>query len=288
MLLALMLAITGCKQQAQSISAGASFNCATHNGTVSCWGFWRDNEQVINFQTKQKFQDPVVSVSANHYCVLDQGAVECFLDNSHGESNVPALSNPYEVAVGQGFSCALDDTGLVCWGEIPIMMDSIPDALSNPHNLAVGYDHVCLLDEGQTFCGGFTWQGDGSPHPPAHLTQLTKLTTSSSSGITCGLQGDEWDCWSGSYSYTPPDHLLHADEVVPGYLQACAISEGQIECWGPGSFGPVKADPPTNATNPTHLVMGNYHACVIADEGVKCWAESDFEDWPAVLVPLYL
>ncbi len=291
-LLLMAFILTGCKEQAQDIGSGRSFSCAEHNNAISCWGYNLTEGLVTgdfkftSLLTKRTFTDPQLAVGGYHYCVLDEGEVQCFLNNEHQQTEVPQLTNPYEIASGGNYTCALDDSGLVCWGEVPYL-DEMPESLENPRKLVAGLGHICLIDDNGTQCGGFSWTGDGSVNPPESFGSPTLLTSSPFSLYTCGFQ-DRWLCWGGGYTYELPESLAGADSTVPGYLQACSITDGIIGCWGDGSFGPLKADVPANITNPKKVSVGMFNACTIADEGVVCWGEDLDSDDPMIRPPFYL
>lgn len=291
-LLLIVFILTGCKEQAQDIGSGRNFNCAEHNNAISCWGYnlteglATGDFKFKSLLTKRTFTDPQLAVGGYHYCVLDEGEVQCFLNNEHQQTDVPQLSNPYEIASGGNYSCALDDSGVVCWGEGPHLHE-LPELLENPRNLVAGLTHVCLIDDNGTHCSGYSWTGDNSVNPPESFSSATTLTSSPLSIYTCGFQ-DRWLCWGGGYTHELPEALGNAESTVPGYLQACSISDGAISCWGEGSFGPLKADVPVNITNPQKVSVGYLHACTIADEGVVCWGEDLNSDDPIIKPPFYL
>ena len=41
----------------------------------------------------------------------------CWGRDDYGQSTVPPLVNPKSVALGSAHTCAVDDTGVVCWGD---------------------------------------------------------------------------------------------------------------------------------------------------------------------------
>jgi alpha-tubulin suppressor-like RCC1 family protein len=58
----------------------------------------------------------ILSLFHSHSCALDDTGVVCWGYNRYGQTNVPSLSNPKQVSSGFEHSCAIDDTGVVCWG----------------------------------------------------------------------------------------------------------------------------------------------------------------------------
>ena len=50
--------------------------------------------------------------SADHTCALDGAGLHCWGENSYGQSDVPALTNPTAVGVGSRHTCAIDDDGV--------------------------------------------------------------------------------------------------------------------------------------------------------------------------------
>ncbi|MCG8312135.1 MAG: hypothetical protein MI976_02875 [Pseudomonadales bacterium] len=275
----LLLLAAGCKEKVDQLEVGSKLVCATHNSYVSCWG--KDAEFSANFRNgwtyklsyiKKQFIDPKVAVGYEHFCVLDQEAVECHYYNRPDVIEVPELSNPYEIAAGYDYSCALDDTGVVCWGET-LYLDELPEVLQSPYNLVAGYRHVCVQDEFGFYCDGFTFMGDGDPSPPVSIDNPTAVTTSPDSTITCALQG-QWQCWASSnvddasFFFDAPT----ADWVAPGMQQTCALDGNDVSCIGFGVLGPAGAPVPENLIDPSQLGVAGAHACVVARNGVRCWS----------------
>ena len=67
-------------------------------------------------------------------------------------SNVPELKNPRQVEAGQGFSCALDDNGVICWGDSEEI--GIVPPLRRPISISVGWRHACAIDMDGVKCWG--------------------------------------------------------------------------------------------------------------------------------------
>jgi len=68
-----------------------------------------------------------VSAGSSHSCALDDTGVVCWGRNDYGETDVPLLSNPTQVSAGSSHSCALDDTGVVCWGNNNSGQTDVPE-----------------------------------------------------------------------------------------------------------------------------------------------------------------
>ena len=63
------------------------------------------------------------------------------------------LSNPTDVRAGDNYSCAIDDTGLVCWGNDEFKQLSAPDLLV-PNRLTAGRFHGCAIQGTSIACWG--------------------------------------------------------------------------------------------------------------------------------------
>ncbi len=76
-----------------------------------------------------------------HTCALDDTGVVCWGYNGYGQTDVPVLSNPTQVSLGYWHTCSLDDTGVVCWGYNSYGQTDVP-ALSNPTQISLGWWHT--------------------------------------------------------------------------------------------------------------------------------------------------
>lgn len=90
----------------------------------------------------------------------------CWGANSHGQTEIPPLENPRFISSGLGnHSCALDDTGVVCWGDNQYQQASnlraVRPILSavRPIDVSVGYTHSCALDDSGVTCWGRNIEG---------------------------------------------------------------------------------------------------------------------------------
>jgi alpha-tubulin suppressor-like RCC1 family protein len=122
------------------------------------------------------------------------------------------LSNPMQVTVGSTHSCALDDTGVVCWGSYDAQTD-VP-SLSNPTQVSSGGYHACAVDDTGVVCWG--WNDHGQTDVPS-----LSISTQVSLGLehSCALNG-----------HVPT-------QVSSGWSHACAVDDTGVVCWGSNSNG---------------------------------------------------
>ena len=65
------------------------------------------------------------------------------------------MSNPSKVSVGYEHSCAVDDTGVVCWGNSTYGQADVPADLGTIISLSAGGYHTCVVDSvGLISCWG--------------------------------------------------------------------------------------------------------------------------------------
>ena len=105
--------------------------------------------------------DYMVSAGGLHTCALDDNGVVCWGNDENGQTDVPdTLSNPTQVETGRYHTCALDDNGAVCWGYNGDGQMDVPDTLSNPTQVSAGIKHTCALDDNGVTCWGRNEAGE--------------------------------------------------------------------------------------------------------------------------------
>jgi hypothetical protein len=107
-----------------------------------------------------------VSVTAGHQhaCALDDTGVVCWGRNGYGQTDIPPLSNPIAVSGAGHNVCAIDDSGVICWGGYgdDYGMTDVPP-LNNPVTISVGLLHSCALDDNGIACWGAFFSMGGQP-----------------------------------------------------------------------------------------------------------------------------
>jgi alpha-tubulin suppressor-like RCC1 family protein len=173
-----------------------------------------------------------------HACALDDSGVKCWGNNSVGQIEVPELSDPSKIFTGFGLSCALDENVLKCWGQNGAgeFYSSIPQ-LVNPNDLSIGLYHSCAIDDTGVVCWGYN-----------------------------------------NYGQTNVPELINPQKITSGYYHSCAIDDSGVVCWGNDQHGQGLQDQPLDnvptLVNPKKISAGFYNTCAIDDSGVVCWGNN--------------
>ena len=95
-----------------NVYADGISSCAHDKTGTACWGWhsYRDENKVV-------FSNIILpSLTHSHICKLGK-EVLCSGNNDFGQTGVPNLVNPTEISTGTSHTCALTDTGVICWGK---------------------------------------------------------------------------------------------------------------------------------------------------------------------------
>lgn len=195
------------------------------------------------------------------------GLVSALVLTAGAETAPAAGKKPFRassVAVGFGYTCALDRSGRAfCWGKAsrleaagdfvdrrsPVSVRRLPRASS----ISAGSDHTCAITAGRVQCWGFDVGG--------------------------GNRGMERVRVPG---------LVDAVEVEVGGSHTCAVRAiGQTVCWGRNEFGRLgdgtagvdrRRPFPVVGLSDTKTISAGYgHSCAVRVTGqAVCWGRNDF------------
>jgi hypothetical protein len=184
------------------------------------------------------------------------------------------LSNPTQVSLGNHHTCALDNTGVVCWGANWAGQTDVP-SLSNPTQVSSGGNHTCALDNTDVVCWGGNWEYDYGQTDVPSLSNPTQV--SSGGNHTCALDNTDVVCWGGNwehdYGQTDVPSLSNPTQVSSGGNHTCALDNTGVVCWGANWAG--QTDVPS-LSNPTQVSSGAYHTCALDNTDVVCWGLNDY------------
>ncbi|MBK8676823.1 MAG: FG-GAP repeat protein [Cellvibrionales bacterium] len=187
------------------------------------------------------------------------GGVECWGSNDSGQTDVPALTSPTQVSAYGDNACAIDATGVKCWGGSDF--GTVP-ALTSPTQVSTGLYHACALDSTGVKCWGSDYF-----HQVAvpSLTSPTQVSTGDFHSCALHAAGGV-KCWgSDNYGQTDVPALTNPTQVSAGDNQTCAIDATGVKCRGQ-TYGTVPA-----LTNPTQVSVGQ-SVCALDAVGVHCWS----------------
>ena len=124
-----------------------------------------------------------------------------------GLCDIPELSNPTQFELGWMHTCAIDDTGLVCWGSDYLRSDEVP-VLKNPIQISLASYHDCALDNSGVHC----WNGQNNDLK--NIPVLINPAQISAGNIThCALTDLGVVCWGGNQygGLDVPDLMIDPD-----------------------------------------------------------------------------
>ena len=228
----------------------------------------------------QNGRDPLVadyqiSTGTMQSCAIDDSGVVCWGRNDFGGLDVPnSLTSPSQVSSGFGHACAIDDSDVVCWGYDNLGQSTVPDSLTNPTQVSAGAFNTCAIDDSGVICWGSDNYGQSTV--PDSLINPIQVTTGDYN--TCVLDDTGVVCW-GDDTYgqsSVPSSLTNPRQVSSGNSHSCALDDTGVVCWGSDQFG--KRDVPNSLVNPTQVSAAGSHTCAVGEAGVVCWG-SDYEPY---------
>lgn len=254
------------------VSAGRAYHsCMTRNLKVVCWGDNTYGQVQPEGSALPASLQNVIQVGAGffHSCALDLNVgVKCWGDNRHGQLNVPLLVNPVKLSVGGHHACAIDDSGVQCWG----YQTSFHPNLQNPTIISLSSFTSCAIDDNGLHC----WGAIGLLDVPDDLQHPTEVANGGFHACVIDING--MVCW-GSRSDMPSD-LVNPEQISTGsgFGHICAIDGTSLRCWRGYSGGYTSTLVVDNLINPRQLSAGNGlggvfsgRVCAIDDLGVYCW-----------------
>lgn len=285
------------------IVAGGIHNCILiDTGEVKCWGNNRYGQLGNGTTISSTTPRPVIDIQIDSVQQLDgrgsvmcvllkNGSIQCWGDNSYGESGdgsaaIPnslvsvsgLVENAIDVSTVHNHTCVVTKSaGVKCWGEVypgGLYTNSLGDGTTLDHLLPVdvvgltgiskqvvtGMAHACVL----TTSGGVKCWGQNAYGQLGDGTTTSRLTPVDVSGLTSGVVS-----------------------IQAGYFHNCALTQqGAVKCWGSDYDETLgNGSDPSSAIPVTVLGLdqgvatisgGPFHTCALTVEGgMKCWGDND-------------
>lgn len=210
--------------------------------------------------------------SAAFACGLrTNGSVECWGENSVGQSRPPAGAFR-TISAGDRHACGIRaDFTLACWGMGSYGLTAVPAGTFK--NVSSGSDRSCAVrTDGTVVC----WGRDvvNVPPPPGVFDSVAV-----GSRHVCGLHPDgSLDCWgsNGSGEANEPGGSFRA--VAVGYSHSCAIrSDDAVLCWGSNLRGESNAP----AGSFRAIEATGDRTCALTTDGLAtCWGDVSAQNSP--------
>jgi len=182
--------VTGLTSGVTAVSAGESHTCAIHNRALKCWGYSRSGELGDGTNTYKNIPTQVtgltsgvtaVSAGSSHTCAIHNGALKCWGSNGNGRLGngittnrtvlipIPIIgleSAVTAVSAGSGYTCAIHNGALKCWGSnhsgqlgdgtrtsknTPTQVIGLESAVTA---VSTGRSHACAVHNGTLKCWG--------------------------------------------------------------------------------------------------------------------------------------
>jgi len=219
-----------------------------------------------------------VEAGWTHTCgIHDDGSVECWGDDTYGQSTPPEGAFTSLSAVAHGSQdapehvCALrDDREIVCWGTAE---EDVLSPRHGPYTAATTADRFAcgLSPSGWMVCWG------ALPREYEDRLKYDQYAEISASQThVCGIRLDGSATCTGHEDFkADPTDRVDFVQISTGIENACGIREdGTVYCWGQnlaegrGTAG--LGDPPDERF--VQIDVGNDEACGVTEDGVvRCW-----------------
>lgn len=236
------------------VATGPGTTCAIADDELYCWGKFPNGKIMpptkLFADTGEAFylkQVTAVSIGTSHTCAIASGDVYCWgsqyggaLGNGSstvGRLNAPVRTSGYgaladlegeitKISAGNRFACAIADNQLFCWGVsssgqtgtgitdgnvlVPTAVD-LPGAVTDISAGAAAA--ACAVADSKAYCWGIAIFGQlgngsgwGAADPPASAVPVAVQSSAFHHGVV--------------------------SDISVGFRHACAVSSGQVFCWG--------------------------------------------------------
>lgn len=265
----------------RSLSVGVSDVCVLEGDDSKCWGAVSDDAR--QSPPKSWNLDHVVQIDASstHTCVLDTiEGVKCWQASTTetGYLSPPInLKNPRQIAVGNYYTCALDDTGVICWDKNGVYRMETPTKGGAVFMISAHGSNICALDAFGVTCKMLF----DDPYAIEALATPFDLKDphmlAAGAFNTCAIETSGLRCWGMNlYDLSNFPALINPKQISIGSAHVCVLDETGIKCGGKYNDS-GQLDVPRDIINPSTIAAAWNYTCAIGENGVKCWGGVPFD-----------
>ena len=248
------------------VDVGVWVSCGIDDTGVICWGYESWFSKILDVPALSNPKQ--VAAGFFHACALDDTGVVCWGSDTYGQTTVPELSNPTQISTSYTHTCALDDTGVVCWGGNDYGETTVPN-LSNPRQVSAGEDFTCAVDNIGVVCWGDNRRGQ------LNVPTLVNPTQVSAGGwAACAKDATGLVCWGYDRIALGIPSGQEYMQMTTGSLHACAVSASGVDCWGNNGGSQNRLASP--ALKNTSQISARSHTCALSDRGISCWGSNNY------------
>ena len=203
------------------ISAGYGSTCVIYEDGLKCFGNL-ENVSNENIEELSKLKPTSVDYLSGSICVTYPSGVSCKGLQTYGITNVPDLRDVRKVETSIEQSCAIDESGLVCWGSARSGMPTENKELY--FDVSVGASHSCAVRPNAIDCWG------QNSHSQLIVPNLNNPKQVAAGRYTsCAIDNDGVTCWRGDFK---PADFQSAVSLAVGHTHQCGLTTRGVVCEG--------------------------------------------------------
>ena len=225
-----------------------------------------------------------VDAGKNHTCGIKlDNTLECWGDNTQGQTNAPEEGQFLSVSAGGVYSCGIDfENQLQCWGHAAI--SSPPDG-SYTH-VAVGDEHACAItvavgNNNRIVCWGLPNNDGRTANRAPNDSRGPWLSVSAGSDYNCTIDyyyRNRMLCWGSSKGVS----FERVMAVSTGGAHICGLyNNAAVVCGGNDVHKQVSGLPSAQDEGATDdfytysgISAGGKHTCGLRTTGnIRCWGD---------------
>lgn len=260
------------------VAAGQNHSCGIiSDGSLWCWGYnnfgqlgvGNNTVSAVNYNPQQVLAGAMgtnavtdVTGGTSHTCAIAGARAYCWGRSNYGQIGTTGTASYTAVAVNTSFGLGTKSVTAI----------------------NAGFNHTCAIADSTAYCWGYNNYGQLGNGGNTNNYRTQAVTTNVMSGAvtaisgapssTCAVADGKAYCWglgtsgqlgnsASGTSYVPVRvpasgslQAKTAGVVGAGYQHSCGTFDGQLYCWGEGSFGRLADREVTDFNYPQAAALG--------------------------------